>query len=188
MNNPENRVARVGHYRWVICALLFFATAINYIDRQVFSILAPKLQEVIGWSEIEYGYIVFAFHVAYAARPCGRGEPHGSARHAEGLLAGDHFLEPRLNGTRLCPFRRGIWSCALCSRAGRGRQLPRRGENDRGMVSEKGTRAGDRHLQLRLQRRRNRRPVLRSFHRGELGLALGLYHHGGAGIHLAGSG
>jgi ACS family hexuronate transporter-like MFS transporter len=57
---------RVGRYRWVICALLFFATAINYIDRQVFSILAPKLQEVIGWSEIEYGYIVFAFHVAYA--------------------------------------------------------------------------------------------------------------------------
>lgn len=57
---------RVGHYRWVICALLFFATAINYIDRQVFSILAPELQQVIGWSEIEYGYIVFAFHVAYA--------------------------------------------------------------------------------------------------------------------------
>jgi mannonate dehydratase len=58
--------ARVGHYRWVICALLFFATAINYVDRQVFSILAPELQQVIGWSEIEYGYIVFAFHVAYA--------------------------------------------------------------------------------------------------------------------------
>ena len=56
----------IGRYRWVICALLFFATAINYIDRQVFSILAPKLQEVIGWSEVEYGYIVFAFHVAYA--------------------------------------------------------------------------------------------------------------------------
>ena len=62
----SNSVAAVGHYRWVICALLFIATAINYIDRQVFSILAPKLQEVIGWSEVEYGYIVFAFHVAYA--------------------------------------------------------------------------------------------------------------------------
>ena len=57
---------RVGHYRWVICALLFFATAINYIDRQVFSILAPELQEVIGWNEIEYGYIVLSFHIAYA--------------------------------------------------------------------------------------------------------------------------
>ena len=58
--------ARVGHFRWVICGLLFFATAINYIDRQVFSILAPRLQEVIGWSEVEYGYIVFSFHAAYA--------------------------------------------------------------------------------------------------------------------------
>jgi MFS transporter, ACS family, hexuronate transporter len=63
----------IGRYRWVICALLFFATAINYIDRQVFSILAPKLQEVIGWSEIEYGYIVFAFHVAYALGLVGMG-------------------------------------------------------------------------------------------------------------------
>jgi ACS family hexuronate transporter-like MFS transporter len=62
----SNTAACAGHYRWVICALLFFATAINYIDRQVFSILAPKLQEVIGWNEVEYGYIVFAFHVAYA--------------------------------------------------------------------------------------------------------------------------
>jgi MFS transporter, ACS family, hexuronate transporter len=56
----------VGYYRWLICALLFFATAINYIDRQVFSILAPELQESIGWSEVEYGYIVFAFQTAYA--------------------------------------------------------------------------------------------------------------------------
>src|SRR5687768_4915829 len=56
----------IGHHRWVICALLFFATAINYIDRQVFSILAPELQKTIGWSEAEYGTIVFSFHVAYA--------------------------------------------------------------------------------------------------------------------------
>ena len=61
-----NAAAPIGYYRWVICALLFFATAINYIDRQVFSILAPKLQEVIGWNEVQYGYIVFAFHIAYA--------------------------------------------------------------------------------------------------------------------------
>jgi ACS family hexuronate transporter-like MFS transporter len=52
--------------RWSICALLFFATTINYIDRQVFSILAPDLQKSIGWNEIEYGYIVTAFQAAYA--------------------------------------------------------------------------------------------------------------------------
>jgi len=55
-----------GQYRWVICALLFFATTINYVDRQVLGILAPLLQQQIGWSEVEYGYIVTAFQAAYA--------------------------------------------------------------------------------------------------------------------------
>lgn len=55
-----------GYRRWVICALLFFATTVNYVDRQVLGILAPELQHVIGWNEIEYGYIVTAFQGAYA--------------------------------------------------------------------------------------------------------------------------
>ena len=55
-----------GSYRWSICALLFFATTINYVDRQVLGILAPVLQKEIGWNEIEYGYIVAAFTGAYA--------------------------------------------------------------------------------------------------------------------------
>ena len=58
--------ARVGHFRWVVCALLFFATTINYVDRQVLGILAPDLQRSIGWSEAQYGYIVTAFQAAYA--------------------------------------------------------------------------------------------------------------------------
>ena len=53
-------------YRWVVCALLFFATTINYIDRQVLGLLAPLLQKEIGWNEIEYGYIATAFTGAYA--------------------------------------------------------------------------------------------------------------------------
>jgi ACS family hexuronate transporter-like MFS transporter len=56
----------VGSYRWTVCALLFFATTIDYIDRQVLGILAPVLQRDIGWSEIDYGYIVTAFTGAYA--------------------------------------------------------------------------------------------------------------------------
>ncbi len=55
-----------GSYRWSVCALLFFATTINYIDRQVLGILAPVLQNEIGWTEAEYGYIVAAFTGAYA--------------------------------------------------------------------------------------------------------------------------
>jgi ACS family hexuronate transporter-like MFS transporter len=52
--------------RWLICAMLFFATSINYIDRQVLAILAPTLQHSIGWTEAQYGYIVGAFQLAYA--------------------------------------------------------------------------------------------------------------------------
>ena len=42
---------RVGHYRWLMCALLFFATTINYVDRQVIGVLAKELEKIIGWSE-----------------------------------------------------------------------------------------------------------------------------------------
>jgi MFS transporter, ACS family, hexuronate transporter len=58
--------AIVGRYRWIICALLFFATTINYIDRQILGILAPVLQAEIHWNEAEYGLIVTAFQGAYA--------------------------------------------------------------------------------------------------------------------------
>ncbi|HEV7715159.1 MAG TPA: MFS transporter [Steroidobacteraceae bacterium] len=56
----------MGRYRWRICALLFAATTLNYIDRQVLGVLAPDLGRQFGWSEIQYGYIVTAFQAAYA--------------------------------------------------------------------------------------------------------------------------
>src|SRR5213078_1815701 len=52
--------------RWTVCALLFFATTINYVDRQVLSILAKTLETQIGWDSIQYGYITAAFQAAYA--------------------------------------------------------------------------------------------------------------------------
>src|SRR4051812_42065703 len=55
-----------GNYRWVICALLFFATTINYMDRQVIAILKPVLQSAIQWNEIDYSNIIFAFQLSYA--------------------------------------------------------------------------------------------------------------------------
>lgn len=59
--------ARVGHYRWVICALLFFAATINYIDRQVIGILKPTLVKEFQWQdERVYAAIVFSFQFAYA--------------------------------------------------------------------------------------------------------------------------
>jgi MFS transporter, ACS family, hexuronate transporter len=59
--------ARVGRYRWVICALLFSAATINYIDRQVIGILKPTLVDKFGWSDERiYSSIVFSFQFAYA--------------------------------------------------------------------------------------------------------------------------
>lgn len=55
----------MGRYRWRICALLFFATTINYIDRQVLGILAPHLSQLFAWSEQDYGLIVSSFQLAY---------------------------------------------------------------------------------------------------------------------------
>lgn len=59
-------VDRPSSYRWTICALLFVATTINYVDRQVLGILAPTLQRSLQWSEADYGDIVSWFSFAYA--------------------------------------------------------------------------------------------------------------------------
>ena len=53
--------------RWTVCAMLFAATSINYMDRQVIAILKPTIQHSIGMTEIQYGYVVMAFQIAYAA-------------------------------------------------------------------------------------------------------------------------
>jgi ACS family hexuronate transporter-like MFS transporter len=55
-----------GNWRWIICTLLFLATTINYVDRQVIGLLKPTLEQQFGWSEIDYADIVFAFQLAYA--------------------------------------------------------------------------------------------------------------------------
>lgn len=60
-------------YRWTICALLFFALTINYIDRLVFGILSPELQKIFEWSNSDYTNIVFWFEVAYAIGLAGFG-------------------------------------------------------------------------------------------------------------------
>ncbi len=60
-------VAKIKHLRWYICGLLFFATVVNYIDRQVLGTLAPELQTKIGWTESEYSHIVIWFQIAYGA-------------------------------------------------------------------------------------------------------------------------
>ena len=63
MNSTDD--ARTG-IRWIICALLFLATTINYIDRAVLSVLKPALEKDLGWSQVDYGWMVTAFQLTYA--------------------------------------------------------------------------------------------------------------------------
>ena len=60
------RSTAVGRYRWVICALLFFATTVNYIDRQILSLLKPILDNELRWTNEEFGMVNAAFQFAYA--------------------------------------------------------------------------------------------------------------------------
>ena len=83
MENLQNDPSRPGYFRWVICALLLLGTTKNYMDRWVLSALKTTLQHDLGWSEINYSNLVFAFQAAYAV----------------GMLAVGRFID-RL-GTRL---------------------------------------------------------------------------------------
>ena len=66
MEETAGRPLAVSRYRWVICGLLFVATGINYVDRQMIGLLKPTLQTEFGWSEGSYADIVFWFQAAYA--------------------------------------------------------------------------------------------------------------------------
>jgi ACS family hexuronate transporter-like MFS transporter len=90
----------IGIYRWKICAMLFLATTINFVDRQVLGILAPQLQKEFGWSDSEYGLIVSSFQAAYAL----------------GFLIMGHLLD-RI-GTRMgATIAIGFWSIATMMHA-----------------------------------------------------------------------
>jgi MFS transporter, ACS family, hexuronate transporter len=65
-DTPNPLTNAVGKFRWVICALLLFGVTKNYMDRQVLGLLKVTLQHDLGWNDIDYSNIVFAFQAAYA--------------------------------------------------------------------------------------------------------------------------
>ena len=75
ISNPARAVAKPAkNYRWVVCSMLVFATTVNYMDRQILGLLAPMLQKDIGWTQMEYSWLVNAFTIAYGVGTlvCGR--------------------------------------------------------------------------------------------------------------------
>src|ERR1700738_5705787 len=63
---PETPLTTIGRYRWVVCGLLFFATTVNYMDRQILSLLKPILDNQLHWSNEQFGAVNSAFQGAYA--------------------------------------------------------------------------------------------------------------------------
>lgn len=59
-------IVKIKNYRWIIVAMLFLATTINYLDRQIIGLLKPTLEAEFDWSETDFAYIVMAFTAAYA--------------------------------------------------------------------------------------------------------------------------
>jgi len=73
MENNLTVQPKLGGYRWTICSLVFYATTVNYLDRQVISLLKPILEKEFSWKESDYSDIVLAFQFAYALGMVGAG-------------------------------------------------------------------------------------------------------------------
>ena len=101
----KNSSAIIGHFRWVICAVLLFGTTKNYMDRQVIGILKNSLQNQFGWSEIDYSNLVLAFQAAYAIGMVvvGRLIDRLGTRVGYALAMVGWSLASMLNRSWLCP-------------------------------------------------------------------------------------
>nr|WP_295663685.1 MFS transporter [Polymorphobacter sp.] len=98
---PAAQFPIAGHIRWTVAALLFFATTINYLDRQVLGVLKPTLSTELHWSESDYADIVFWFQAAYAI----------------GLLCFGRIID-RIGTRRGYAVAIGVWSVAAILHAG----------------------------------------------------------------------
>ena len=146
----------MSHQRWVICALLFLATVIAYVDRGVIAYLEKFLESVIpGLNSIKYGFILAAFQAAYAIGM---------------VVAGG--LTDKLGTRKAFAIAICLWSVAamlpgaafsvltfgdghVSARPGRSGQLPCLHQDRGGVVSQARARAGHRNLQLRRQYRQH---------------------------------
>jgi len=111
-----------GHYRWFVCALLFCAATVNYVDRQVIGVLKPVLDRELGLNEIDYGNIVTAFQAAYAVGMLVMGRLMDRLGTRRGLpmavffwamAAASHALAASVSGFALARFALGIGEAGM---------------------------------------------------------------------------
>ncbi len=201
-------VARVtkaagGYQRWIICALLFFATTINYIDRQVIGILKPTLVQRVrlaGRADLRGHRLHVPARLRHRSPP--RRAHHGQARHPARLRPRRRALEHRRHRPRgggqasvaeaahdqprrdhgpvpRAPLggRRRLRPHAVLPGTGGGRQLPGLDQDRRGVVPQEGAGPRHRHLQLRYQRGRAGDTPRRALGHPSLGLEVGVHPH-----------
>jgi MFS family permease len=138
--------AGAGRYRWVICGLLFAATAVNYIDRQMIGVLKPTLQAEFGWNENAYSTIILWFQLAYALGYLSFGkivdQIGARAGYAIAIVIWTigHVAHGFAGASPPLPPRALGWAWAIGQFP---RRYPRRGR----LVPAKGAGTGHRHLQ-----------------------------------------
>ena len=93
---------KIGKYRWTICALLFFATTVNYLDRQVLSLLAPDLSKQFGWTNSDYANITSVFQFVYAISILFAGRVIDKIGTKVGMYIGYNCLERWCHYACLC--------------------------------------------------------------------------------------
>ncbi len=174
-------VRAAGHYRWIVCALLFFAATINYVDRQVLALLKQSLQSEIKWTEIEYGHLIFTFQLAYAIALLFAGKVMDWLGTRKGfslsvlfwsIAAMAHALAHSVFGFGVARFALG--------------QFPRLHQGGCGVVSQKRTGPGDRDFQFRHKHRRHDNTACSGMGYAQLRLANGVYCHWRSWFFVAG--
>ena len=172
---------KIGRHRWTICALIFAATTINYLDRNVLGLLKPVLSAagVFGADkadqELNYSTVVICFQIAYALGMLLAGKFIDKVGTKSGYAYSLVGLEHRRHRSRLRPPHLELRILAGRARRHRGRQLPGRKQSRRRMVPQKGTRVRHRPLQFGRQCRRHRRSAHGALHRPRLGLGMGFH-------------
>ena len=163
--------AAIGRYRWLICSLLFLATTINYVDRQILALCKEFLDKELGWTNEQFGLVNSAFLGAYGV----------------GVFAWGRLIDRY--GTKIgYAWSIATWSVAAMAHAlvasvggflgarmflgvSRGRELPGGNQGGRPVVPQDRAGVRDSALQLGHERRRNRGADDRAGHRAVLGLA-----------------
>ena len=147
---------KIRNLRWWLCGLMFVATALSFLDRQVLSVVAPVVSDEFGMSNEQYSYVTTAFLASYAVMffLAGRIMDIVGTRLGMALSVGLWSVASALHAVAQNAFQLGIFRFVLG--AGEGGLFPRRDQGGHRMVPTAPTGPGHRHRHRRCQPGRSR--------------------------------